>query len=132
MAKRLLFNVLVKVLGEFIELNEKDLNLAVWNGQIVLHNLVLKTDKLLRDHSLNIVHGTIATLEITIPWATLLVNPVKIRIDGIYLQVGPLDLAELDEARKEEVLKRMHIEKIHRLDMLDEMEEMSSSMSSEG
>ena len=41
MAKRLLLDVLVKVLGEFIELNEDnlDLSLAVWSGHIVLKDL---------------------------------------------------------------------------------------------
>lgn len=41
MAKRLLLDVLVKVLGEFIELNEDnlDLSLAVWSGHIALKDL---------------------------------------------------------------------------------------------
>lgn len=83
MAKKLVYNILLKVLGEFIELNEETLELSVWSGQIVLHHLVLKTDKILRDYNLTIVHATIETLEITIPWATLLVNPLKISIDGV-------------------------------------------------
>lgn len=44
MAKRLLLDVLVKVLGEFVELNEDnlDLNLAVWSGHIVLKDLKVR------------------------------------------------------------------------------------------
>ena len=41
MAKKLLLDVLLKVLGEFIELNEEnlDLSLAVWSGHIALKDL---------------------------------------------------------------------------------------------
>lgn len=41
MAKKLLLDVLLKVLGEFIELNENnlDLSLAVWSGHIALKDL---------------------------------------------------------------------------------------------
>ena len=41
MAKKLLLDVLLKVLGEFIELNEDnlDLSLAVWSGHIALKDL---------------------------------------------------------------------------------------------
>ena len=85
MAKRLLHTVLLKVLGEFIDLNEENLNLAVWSGQIVLTNLTLKTEHILKNFNLNVFHGSIQRLEVTIPWATLLVNPVKIAIDGIPL-----------------------------------------------
>ena len=69
MAKKLLLDVLVRVLGEYVELSEEklDLNLAVWSGQIVLHDLRLKTDKLLRNFNLSILHGSIKTLEIIIP-----------------------------------------------------------------
>ena len=41
MAKKLLLDVLVKVLGEYIELDASnlDLSLAVWSGHIALKNL---------------------------------------------------------------------------------------------
>jgi N-terminal region of Chorein or VPS13 len=41
MAKRLLLDILVKVLGEYIELDADNFNLdmAVWSGHIALKNL---------------------------------------------------------------------------------------------
>ena len=41
MAKRILLDILVKVLGEYIELDADnfDLSLAVWSGHIALKNL---------------------------------------------------------------------------------------------
>lgn len=118
MAKKLLLDALVKVLGEFIELNEGnlDLSLAVWSGQIVLNNLKLKTDKLLRNVNLQVLHGTIKSLEIVIPWTALLNSPVKVLIDGVYLQVGPLNLDALD---KKETKKRVMESKIQQLNLVD-------------
>lgn len=118
MAKRLLLDVLIKVLGEYIELSEEnfDLNLAVWSGKIVLHDLKLKTASLLRNYNLLIVHGSIKTLEIIIPWTALLNSPVKITIDGVYLQVGPINVARLD---KEETRKRVMQLKQEKLRLAD-------------
>lgn len=115
MAKKLLLNALVKVLGEFIDITEENLNLnvAVWSGQIVFNNLKLKTDKLLQTFNLSILHGVIHRLEVIIPWTALLNSPVKILIDGVYLQFGPLDISKKSKqerrlrsiARKQEKLK---------------------------
>ena len=148
MAKRLLLDVLVKVLGEFIELNEDnlDLSLAVWSGHIALKDLKvfkcscflkakscihihlniymqLKTHKLLRNFDISILHGEIKTLDITIPWTALLNSPVKVIIDGVNLQVGPLNLAALD---KEETKKRVIAAKMQKLRMVDRFIDFSS------
>lgn len=96
MAKRLLLNVLAKVLGEYIDINETNLNLnvAVWSGQIILQNLKLKTNKLSDLLHVGIHHGHISRLEINIPWTALLNSPVRILIDGVFLQVGPFQLGD--------------------------------------
>ena len=98
MAKKLLLDALVSVLGEYIELNESnlDLTLAVWSGQLKLQNLKLKTNKLLKKFNINILYASISSLEIIIPWTALLNSPVKIHIDGVYIQVSPLKSDELD------------------------------------
>lgn len=126
MAKKLLLDALVKVLGEFIELNEEnlDLSLAVWSGQIVLNNLKLKTDKLLRNINLQVLHGSIKSLEIVIPWTALLNSPVKVLIDGVYLQVSPLNLDILD---KKETKKRVMESKIKQLNLADKFLDFSNS-----
>lgn len=84
MAKRLLLNALITVLGEFIYLNEENLDLAVWGGCIVLHDLKLKPENILRNAEYSVVYGTVKTLEINIPWASLLSSPIRIRINGKY------------------------------------------------
>ena len=66
MAKRLLLDALVKVLGEFIYISEENLNLslAVWSGRIVLHHLKIKTDKLLKSFNLTVHNGLIHTFKL--------------------------------------------------------------------
>ena len=129
MAKRLLLNALLNVLGEFIELDEENLNLAVWSGQIVLKNLRLKTEKLLRDFNFEVYHGLIKKLEITIPWTTLLLNPVKIEIDGILLDVGPLDVSKLNRLER---IQRFLEEKFQKLKMVDQYIGLSLSIDDKG
>lgn len=126
MAKQLLLNALAKVLGEFIDINEENLNLslAVWSGQIVLNNLKLKTDSFVRPFNLTIFHGTINRLEINIPWTALLNSPVQIIIDGVNLQLEPLNLAAMD---KEETKKRLLQNKLEKLKLAEKFFESSLS-----
>lgn len=48
MAKRLLLDILVKVLGEYIELDAGNFNLdmAVWSGHIALKNLKVSLQRM--------------------------------------------------------------------------------------
>lgn len=130
MAKRLILGVLVKVLGEFIELDENNFSLAVWSGTVVLTNLRLKADNILQKFNFVIHHGYVERLEIVIPWASLLSNPLKIKLEGVVLDVGPVDL---DGLAREEILKMMVQEKLQKLKLIDQFLEISSSvmMSSE-
>lgn len=98
MAKRLLLNLLVSVLGDYIEgLTEDNLKLAVWSGEIALENLQVNRNILQRlNLPIAIIHGSVKSLQVTIPWATLESNPVRIVIDGVYLMVSPIDLSRLD------------------------------------
>ena len=104
MAKKLLLDALIKVLGQYVELNEEilDLSVGVWSGQIVLHNLKLSKDivdkKLFSGHNFSIYNGIIETLEITIPWTALLNSPVKIAINGVYLQVSSINKNQINKS----------------------------------
>jgi Vacuolar sorting-associated protein 13, N-terminal/N-terminal region of Chorein or VPS13 len=55
------------------------------------------------------VFGEIKSLEVTIPWTSLLSSPVKVVIDGISLQVGPLSYAQLDkrEIREQQIAAKL-------------------------
>jgi len=129
MAKQLLLNALVSVLGEFIDISEDNFNLslAVWSGQIVLHDLKLKTDKFVRNFNISILHGTINRLEINIPWTALLNSPVKILIDGLNLQVGPLNLARMDKVETRNRLMENKRNKLKQAEALFDYSESSTS-----
>lgn len=73
MAKRLLLNVLLQVLGDFVEeLSEDNLRFGVWAGEVVLRNLSLSRSLLQRLNSpLRLRHGRIRRLELVVPWASL-------------------------------------------------------------
>jgi Vacuolar sorting-associated protein 13, N-terminal/N-terminal region of Chorein or VPS13 len=77
----------------------------------------LRSHKLFRDLGLSIAYGEIHSLEVIIPWASLLSSPVKILIDGINLQVGPLDAAQLG---KKEIREQLISSKMDQLRIADE------------
>jgi vacuolar protein sorting-associated protein 13A/C len=104
MAKSLLLNVLVDVLGNYVEgLSRENLKVAVWSGTIDLSNLKLKGTALDNlNLPIKVVRGSLKTLHLKIPWASLESKPVVVELDGIYLQAGPLDIAKLspEEAQR--------------------------------
>lgn len=93
MAKELLLNALVSVLGDYIEGITKDnLQVGVWSGKIELKNLQLNhhgIEKL--KLPVSVINGYVNSLTVSIPWTSLASQPVKIYIDGIFLLLGPLD-----------------------------------------
>ena len=97
MAKRLLLNILVDVLDDYVEgLSIENLKLGVLSGKIELNNLQLKRtglDKL--NLPISITHGSLKSLKLKIPWTALESKPVRVIIDGVYLQAGPLDVSSL-------------------------------------
>ena len=129
MAKRLLLNVLLSVLGDYVEgLSENNLKLGVWSGEIHLSNLQINRTILQRlNLPVVIHHGSVKALNIKIPWASLESNPLKINIDGIYLQVGPLDLSQMEA---EELTVRALEMKIFRLKEIDKAIERAAQSES--
>jgi Vacuolar sorting-associated protein 13, N-terminal/N-terminal region of Chorein or VPS13 len=97
MAKRLLLNILVDVLDDYVEgLSIENLKLGVLSGKIELNNLQLKRtglDKL--NLPISITHGSLKQLKLKVPWTALESKPVRVIIDGVYLQAGPLDVSSL-------------------------------------
>lgn len=94
MAKQLLLNVLVDALGPYVEgLSVENLKLGVWSGEVELHNLKLR-DGVLDNLNLPVVvvHGSLKSLKLKVPWTSLESKPVQVTIDGVYIQAVPLDL----------------------------------------
>jgi vacuolar protein sorting-associated protein 13A/C len=104
MAQKLLLNILVQVLGEFVEgLNEDNLKLGVWSGKIVLKNLLLNRASIQKlNLPVSVLNGSVKCIEVSIPWTSLESQPVKVDISGVYLHVGPLDMSSLSPAELSE------------------------------
>src|SRR3546814_16803683 len=98
MAKRLLVNVLLDVFGDYVEgLTEDNLKIGVWSGKLSLHNLALNRDTFQKlALPVSIHHGTVRDFEVTIPWTALESQQVKVEINGVYLQCGPLSTGTHD------------------------------------
>jgi len=129
MAKRLLLNVLVNALGDYIEgLTEENLKLGVWSGQIELNNLVLNRKSL---HKLNlpltVVYGSVSKLKVYIPWTSLDSSPVKITVDGVTLLVSPIDFNGLN---KEDLKQQELVSKQQKLIAAEKAVELSVKLSS--
>jgi vacuolar protein sorting-associated protein 13A/C len=73
MAKRILLNVLLQVLGDFVEdLTEENLKIGVWSGEVILENLSLSKTVLQKlNIPFSLKHGRIKRLELIVPWASL-------------------------------------------------------------
>ncbi|KAG5176382.1 hypothetical protein JKP88DRAFT_265414 [Tribonema minus] len=92
MAKRLLLNALRSAFADYVVgLTEDKLKLGVWSGEIELHDLQVN-EKAVNQLQLpiTIAHGTVRSFRVSIPWASLDRNPVRVEIDGVYLLLGPV------------------------------------------
>ncbi|GBG32469.1 Vacuolar protein sorting-associated protein 13C [Hondaea fermentalgiana] len=101
MAKRILLGVLQDYFGRYIDgINEENLKLAVWAGEIDLEGLELKKEVLdsLR-LPLTIHCGHISKFKVLVPWSKLGSQPVEVHIDGVYLLAR---LAPEDEDKEED------------------------------
>ena len=97
MAKQLLLDVLANVLGTYVEgLSVQNLKVGVLTGEIEFTNLQLKKTAL---DGLNlpitVVHGSLKQLKCKISWTALESKPVRVFIDGVYLQCRPLDVSNM-------------------------------------
>lgn len=104
MAKRLLLKILIDVLDDYVEgLSIENLKLGVLSGKIELNNLQLKQtglDKL--NLPVSVTHGSLKQLKLKVPWTALESKPVRVILDGLYLQACPLDVSSLtpDQLKK--------------------------------
>ncbi|GAA6061937.1 hypothetical protein JCM10212_001505 [Sporobolomyces blumeae] len=97
--------LLNKYLGTYVDnLNTGQLNLGVWSGDIKLRNLRLKKDALDKlNLPIDVLEGYLGELTIKIAWHQLGSQPVRVRIDNVYILAAPRDSAnstpEEDAAR---------------------------------
>ena len=98
--------VLDAVLGEYIEgFNQRQLELDVLNGHLLLQNLTVRSSALQRlQLPLAVKSGVIGRVELRIPWANLssgTPQPTQLRLDNVLLLVGPQSEVPWDAAAEE-------------------------------
>ena len=131
MSKRLLLDVLVNVLGDYVEgLTEENLKVGVWAGKISLSHLQLNLESLKKMNlPVNVQEGSVESVEVSIPWAHLESSPVKITIDGVYLLVSSYDI---DHSSRDYLYQRQLATKRHKLQQVEKSLDLKTQVPEEG
>ena len=96
--------VLDVLLGEYIEgLDQRQLELDVLNGHLLLQNLTIRSTAIQRALQLPVAvkAGIIGRVELRIPWAHLSSQPTQLRMRNLLLLVGPQSEAHWDRDEEE-------------------------------
>ncbi|KAK9834254.1 hypothetical protein WJX81_000411 [Elliptochloris bilobata] len=82
-----------RYLGTYVEgLNQRDLKVSVFRGDVVLKNLKLKPEALADlNLPISIKAGLLGSLTLKIPWASLGKSAVVVIMDRLYILAGPKD-----------------------------------------
>jgi len=104
MAKSLLLWVLVEYLGEYVEgLDSENLRVGVLSGKLEFTNLKLRRSALdALDIPVEVSHGCLQSLQVSVPWTALDRKPVKVSIDGLLLQAISVDILSISKAELKE------------------------------
>ncbi|PVU99655.1 hypothetical protein BB559_000513 [Furculomyces boomerangus] len=121
MLEGVLASVLNKVLGSYVDnLETNQLKIGIWKGDVKLQNLRLRKDALDSLHlPIDVVEGNIGSLVLTIPWANLKGQPMKMEIEDVTM-VCKLRFNKkiTDEQEKEEIIR----EQAQKMKELSDME----------
>lgn len=125
MFEKLLEKILLSKLGKFISgLDRENLKVAVWQGDIILNNVHLNPESLLRFQLPFILSvGIISELTIKIPWTRLSSSPIEITLNGLQVLLTPQEKKNWEYSEHGEILKRK--------DMLESLEKKTEEISPE-
>jgi vacuolar protein sorting-associated protein 13A/C len=115
MFERIISNVLVRLLGDYIEdIDSKSLDIGIWKGALELNNLRLKRTALdMFDLPFCVVHGYVGNITAKIPWRNLGTAPVSAQISDVFVVVQPKKNVKYNyqvEKEKELYIKRKKVE----------------------
>ncbi|KAI9031000.1 hypothetical protein CLU79DRAFT_842748 [Phycomyces nitens] len=112
MLESVVSTLLNKVLGAYVSnLNYNQLQIGIWSGEVVLRNLRLKREALDKlNLPVDVLHGYLGELTLTIPWSNLKGKPVMININDVYVLAVPRNestmTADEIKARQQEAKMR--------------------------
>ncbi|KAJ1939046.1 Vacuolar protein sorting-associated protein 13, partial [Linderina pennispora] len=107
--------VLNRFLGNYVtNLETNQLKLGIWQGDVKLEKLRLKTDALDKLHlPIDVKEGWLGTLTISIPWSNLKGAPVRISIDDVFLLATPRFQEDFNAEEEDE---REYVRKMRKLE----------------
>jgi vacuolar protein sorting-associated protein 13A/C len=115
MFERILERILLAKIGKYIiGLDREQLKVAVWEGDIILENVYLKSD-IFQMWQLPLVlkYGKITRLFVKIPWSRLASEPVEIILEGLYMVISPQQKEEWDYSEEGNIKKRKEYIELH-------------------
>ena len=91
MFEALLEKILKSSLGKYLNgLDEKNLKIGVWSGNVEIENVSLKSSVFELFHfPLNLIYSYIGKISLKIPWKSLSSAPVEVLIEKVYAVVSP-------------------------------------------
>lgn len=116
MFETLVTGLLTSALGNYIDarcFSSDKINVAVWSGYVVLHQLELKPD-VIAHPALRLVRGVVGSIELKIPWNRLHSDSVVVTVDDVYVLVRTEEdieraVLEMDEhALKKKLLEELY------------------------
>ncbi|KAI9034346.1 hypothetical protein DFJ74DRAFT_600747 [Hyaloraphidium curvatum] len=122
MLENLLASVLNRTVGQYVQnLEQSQLNVAVWKGDVVLRNLRLKREALDKFNlPIDVVEGYLGELKLVIPWSDLSGSSVRVQVKDLYVLAGPKAESEAryDPVLEEERLQKAKMDKLATFDEL--------------
>ena len=106
---RTIANLLNKLLGVWIEdLNSEQLNLSIFSGTILLHEVRLKSDFLdILGLPFDLSFGTVDTIKVKIPWASWYSSPLEIDISNISILLKPTSPDQWSEQKEKSLVSKI-------------------------
>ncbi|EGR32995.1 hypothetical protein IMG5_064500 [Ichthyophthirius multifiliis] len=102
----------------FVQIDEQQIDVGFWNGELILKNLILKKEIfLLYGINIEVVDSIIQEIKIQIPWKAIKKQPIKIEINGFKMIVSN----KLDQTQEEKEEMKSKLLQI-KLDTLQQFE----------
>eukprot|EP01061_Rhynchopus_euleeides_P004170 TRINITY_DN13470_c0_g3_i1.p1 TRINITY_DN13470_c0_g3~~TRINITY_DN13470_c0_g3_i1.p1 ORF type:complete len:2114 (+),score=649.17 TRINITY_DN13470_c0_g3_i1:26-6367(+) len=112
MLERWVASVFTTYLGRYIKnLDKHGLQVSMWNGEVVLHDLELSPEALIDlDLPVIIDRGVIGQLRIEIPWKNFYTKTCKIEVTDVQIAVLPIKSTPWNEGleRKKRQMRKKH------------------------
>ena len=126
MFERVASYFLTKYLGWLVKgLDADKLNISIWGGDVVLHDLELQEEALdFLELPVQVKRGYLKTLRLNIPWSSIGSSPSIVELDGLYCVAYPSDQFEYNE---EEEKARQSADRSAQLEALNAAEKKDAA-----